>query len=99
MNRVRPAIIIPLLALVFAGSALAAGLDTNFKKSYSGSQGTVSFDHQGHADRLKDCAFCHNGLKSFGGSVTEEFGHKFCLVCHQTKEKAPTDCKGCHKPS
>jgi len=99
MKRGHLALIIVLFLILATAAALAEGLDTNFKKSYIGPQGTITFDHQMHADRLKDCAFCHNGLKSFGGSVNEEFGHKFCLVCHKTKEKAPTDCKGCHKPS
>lgn len=97
MIRVCPAILALLLATLVAGVALAAGLDPNFKKSYPGEQGTVAFNHQAHAERLKDCAFCHNGLNAFGDKVTEEFGHKFCLACHQTKENAPTDCKGCHK--
>jgi len=99
MTCARLALAILLFALLTAGPALAAGLDPNFKKSYTGPQGTVTFDHQAHAERLQDCAFCHNGLKSFGGSVTEDFGHKFCLTCHQTKDNAPTDCKDCHKRS
>jgi len=86
-----------LLTLLLTQPVFAGELATNFKKAYTGSNGTVTFNHQAHADRLKDCAFCHNGLKSFGGTVNEAFGHKFCLACHQTRENAPVDCQACHK--
>lgn len=85
------------LLLMTAYPVLGADLDPRFKKTYPGSEGAITFNHQLHAERLKDCAFCHNSLEAYGGTVNEEFGHKFCLTCHQTKEKAPTECKGCHK--
>jgi hypothetical protein len=89
--------ILAALILSLAQPLLATELATNFTKDYTGSEGVVSFNHQTHADQLKDCAFCHNNLKSFGGIVDEEFGHKFCRACHMTHENIPTDCKSCHK--
>jgi len=90
---------LPLIALLLALAttvALAAELAPNFKKTYPASAGSVRFNHQDHAERLKDCAFCHNGLTSFGGKVNEDFAHKFCLTCHQTHDSAPVDCQDCH---
>lgn len=75
-----------------------ADLDPNFTKTYDTSKGVITFNHQGHAELLKDCASCHGQLEQFGGQVNKDFGHKVCKVCHQADatKTAPTICTGCH---
>ena len=83
---------------LFAATFAFAGIegDLNFTKVYKNSAGAVTFQHQEHTERfLDECGFCHSALRTFGGKVDKLFGHKVCLVCHESKD-GPTECNQCH---
>lgn len=86
--------------LVCAGAYAGEELDPNFTKEYPNSKGTVTFNHQLHAEKLGECADCHTQFKAFGGTVDKKYGHKACKSCHkdvlQLTPNAPVSCTGCH---
>ena len=90
-------ILISLFLSLFFINAFAAPEDIHFfKKTYQSTSGVVTFDHGSHAfGRVKDCAFCHSALKTFGGKMNELFAHNFCKACHESNN-GPSECKGCH---
>lgn len=86
-----------LTALFFVDAFAAEPKAHEFRKTYQTTAGVVVFDHAAHAmGRVKDCAFCHSGLKTFGGKMNELFAHTFCKKCHESGH-GPTECNGCHK--
>lgn len=85
-----------LFCLLFVNAIASANDNYKFKINFQSASGVVTFDHEAHAmGKEKDCEFCHSALKTFGGKVDELFAHKFCVLCHQSKN-GPTECKGCH---
>jgi hypothetical protein len=94
--------LVVIIALVLACTYAYAGgeLNPDFTKEYPNSKGTVTFNHQLHAEVLGECADCHAQLKAFGDIVDKKFGHKVCKTCHkdniQSAPNAPVACTGCH---
>lgn len=82
-----------LMLVAFAATAtLAVAGDV---VTYEGKQGKVTFNHKGHADKMK-CADCHQGTPA-KIDVTKESAHKaVCKECHAAKG-GPTKCGDCHK--
>jgi hypothetical protein len=63
---------------------------------YEAKNGNVTFDHKTHADRLGDCAQCHEGTPA-KIEVTKDAAHgPVCKDCH-AKQAGPTKCAECHK--
>ena len=86
-------LIVMLMVLVFVGMGVAIAADT---VTYEASQGKVTFNHKAHADKLKDCAKCHQG-KPAKIEVTKDVAHKdLCKKCH-AEMGGPTKCGVCHK--
>jgi cytochrome c553 len=86
-------LIVMLLVLVFVGMGLAIAADSVV---YETKQGNVTFNHKAHADKLKDCAKCHQGTPA-KIEVTKDGAHKdTCKSCHQ-QMGGPTKCGDCHK--
>lgn len=86
-------LIVMLMVLVFVGAGVAVAADTVV---YEAKQGKVTFNHKAHADKLKDCAKCHQGTPA-KIDVTKEGAHKdTCKSCHQ-QMGGPTKCGDCHK--
>ena len=90
-----------IIAIVFmCAGAYASDLDPNFTKEYPNSKGTVTFNHQLHAESVGECVNCHTQLKAFGGAVDKKYGHKVCKSCHkdilQSVPNSPVACTGCH---
>jgi hypothetical protein len=72
----------------------------------------VVFPHKAHAERIKNCEFCHHKDKPghevscFACHKAEKKGavisfkdamHERCKGCHQKEKKGPTACNACHK--
>jgi hypothetical protein len=58
--------------------------------------GPVTFDHKAHADKLGDCAKCHEGTPG-KIEINKESAHgPACKDCH-AKQTGPTKCGECHK--
>ena len=80
------------LTLIAAGTALAADTMT-----FPAKNGTVTFEHKLHQQRVGDCKTCHEKgpgkIEGFG----KEWAHKTCKGCHEQKKAGPTKCGECHK--
>ncbi|MBW2262723.1 MAG: cytochrome c3 family protein [Deltaproteobacteria bacterium] len=75
-------------------------------------QGTITFGHKEHEDRL-DCMKCHHEMEDAQGEArschdchnpqaVDTFGakkafHLQCLGCHKQEKKGPAKCAGCHQ--
>ena len=70
--------------------------------------GIVTFDHQRHQVRVKDCLECHHQGVEMGAChschdmlpttpIRKDALHKQCKDCHREK-RGPTNCAGCHNP-
>ena len=46
---------------------------------------------KGNDDRIKQCAYCHKGVRG------DETIHNLCINCHLSKKKGPAMCQECHK--
>jgi hypothetical protein len=80
------------LALGYAVAAFAADVVVYDKAK----NGVVTFNHKAHADKLGDCAKCHEG-KPAKIAINKDAAHgASCKDCH-TKMNAPTKCADCHK--
>ena len=100
---------ISVLALAFAGSALAAGKANIVLKG--GHFGDVPFPHKLHQDTLKDCKVCHKlfpekegaiGKLIADGTLKKKAVMKECVKCHKARKAkgektGPTSCRACHK--
>lgn len=89
------------IVLLFAGSITLFAIDAptkDIKIKKTGRKATaVTFSHSEHAktgDKFKDCAGCHNAVKS------QKTAHKYCADCHKSVNKGPRamTCKECHIP-
>lgn len=84
-----------LAAVTFvAATAFAAVAADTYK--FEAKNGTVTFDHKGHSERLKDCAKCHEGTPA-KFEINKDVAHKLCKGCHETGKQGPTKCNECHK--
>ena len=87
-------------ALFAAFLATAAYAEANGPAviTFPAKNGTVTFPHRAHQERLKDCKTCH--ATAAGGKI-EGFGkdkaHALCRACHEKEKKGPTKCTDCHK--
>lgn len=100
-----------LLLFIFLLLPVAAsGQDMPAPESidYASKWGIVTFEHQAHLQRAKDCLTCHHQGVEMGRCgnchgvipglpVREDVLHKKCTQCHWTSG-GPTGCSGCHDP-
>ncbi|RQW82391.1 MAG: cytochrome C [Geobacter sp.] len=87
-------LILAATLIVFGASAALAADCLVFPAS----MGKVSFPHQKHIDKLKDCTLCH--ATKAGGKIAgfdKAKAHKLCIDCHKKMKSGPTGCKDCHK--
>lgn len=81
------------VATFFAGAIYAFAADVY---TYEAKNGNVTFDHKMHADKLGDCAKCHQGEPG-PIEMSKDFAHKEgCNDCHKAMG-APSKCNDCHK--
>lgn len=86
-------LIVMLMVLLLAGTSVAMAADSVV---YEASQGKVTFNHKAHAEKLKDCAKCHQGTPA-KMAIDKKSAHKeMCKDCHQ-EMGGPTKCGDCHK--
>lgn len=84
-------IVVAMLVAFAATVAYAADVVT-----YENSKGNVTFDHKAHADKLGDCAKCHEGEPA-KIAIDKEGAHgAACKDCHKDMG-GPTKCNDCHK--
>ncbi len=57
----------------------------------AGVQCVTCHHKKGNDDRIKQCAYCHKGVKA------DDTMHGLCINCHVEKKKGPTQCQECHK--
>jgi hypothetical protein len=82
------------------GAEIAAGKEKLVLKELQKEKGAVSFDHKGHADRMKNCKLCHHkeedGKEQKCSTATchgaKAEGKKLVL-----KEAFHQNCRECHK--
>jgi hypothetical protein len=65
-------------------------------KRETGYYGTVSIDHRAHLARRAGCKTCHGPGPVTKIEFTPRLAHDRCVGCHQTAQRGPTDCTGCH---
>ncbi len=102
--RLTELILIPFVALAFAGSALAVSSDKKIEYA-GGSSGKVVFDGKVHADKGLKCTDCHTKIfqmkKSATITMADMNSGKYCGVCHNGekafKSSDPANCQKCHK--
>ncbi len=99
---------------VFSASVVvgAAFQDSITIKDVKKMKEPVVFPHKAHADRIKNCEFCHHKdtagkeQSCFNCHKAEKKGnviafkdamHERCKGCHSKEKKGPTMCNGCHK--
>lgn len=81
------------VAALFAGAVYAFAADVY---TYEAKNGTVTFDHKTHVERIGgDCAKCHEGTPA-AIDVNKDWAHKTCTGCHK-EMNGPTKCNDCHK--
>ena len=78
--------------LVCCGSAFASDV-INLKNG-------MVFSHLSHqSDKVGLCSACHVETTGTPGKIPgfgKEWAHKTCIECHDTFDKGPTKCDGCH---
>ncbi len=104
-------IIAVLLTVAFlaAGSMIAFAADPPAEAKFEAKNGTVTFNHTLHQDKVADCATCHHAGVEAGtcrschgvddaAPKMKDVAHKFCKGCHKDQGgNAPTKCNMCHK--
>lgn len=88
-------LILIMMILAFVGANVVIAADGPGVVVYENAKGNVSFDHKAHAEKLGDCAKCHEGEPA-KIEVNKDFGHSTCKDCH-TEMNGPTKCNDCHK--
>lgn len=93
------ALIATLMAVVFSVAVAMAGApDKIVIKEVQKTKPPVTFDHKGHADRIKNCQECHH--------KNEKGKEEKCSTCHKAKLEGKTPefkeamhgkCRECHK--
>ncbi|WP_305046628.1 cytochrome c3 family protein [Geoalkalibacter sp.] len=80
------------VAAFFAGAVYAFAADVY---TYEAKNGNVTFNHKAHAEKLGDCAKCHEGTPG-PIDVTKDWAHQTCTGCHK-EMNGPAKCNECHK--
>jgi predicted CXXCH cytochrome family protein len=79
--------------IVFGASTAMAAESIVFPAS----MGKVSFPHQAHKVKLKNCKLCHEKALGKIEGFDKQKAHKLCIDCHKKMNAGPTKCTECHK--
>ena len=85
-------VVMMLAVVAFAGTA--------FAEEYielPASRHNVMFPHRKHQKLIKDCKKCHEENPGVVEDLGKEWAHKTCRGCHESAEKGPRICTGCHR--